>query len=62
MRTKNPKYYSVRKRKDCDRWELQINDIKGLGILYGGLYKTKADALEAARDKWGLNVSLESEE
>ena len=52
---KKPQYYTIRKRKDCDRWELQIRG-QGAGLVYGGLHKSKREAEQAARDVWGLNI------
>lgn len=54
MKSKLPKYYSIRKRVDCDRYELIINDTKGLGQMYGGLFKTRELAEESAEKDWGL--------
>lgn len=56
---KEPKRVTIRKRKDCDRWELQIRDRKppeGMGLRYGGLFKSREAALESARKDWGLDV------
>lgn len=54
-----PKRYTVRKRKDCNRYELQVRDSKppnGFGLRYGGLFKSREAALESARKDWGLDV------
>jgi len=47
----NPKNYTIRKRRDCNRWELFVRS-KGFPIFYGGLYKTKEEAEQAFKDKW----------
>lgn len=48
---KNPKNYTIRKRKDCDRWELIIR-AGDWGKFYGGLYKTEKEALIVFQEKW----------
>lgn len=58
---RKPKYYTIRKRKDCNRWELFINDTKGFGIMYGGLFATKEGAEQSAEKDWGLTVFRGSE-
>lgn len=46
---KNPKRYTIRKRKDCDRWEVIVRD-PAFGQLYGGLHKTREDAIRWLKD------------
>jgi hypothetical protein len=59
---KKPKYYSIRKRMDCNRYELVINDTKGFGQRYGGLFPTRKEAEESAEKDWGLTVFRERED
>jgi hypothetical protein len=47
----NPKNYTIRKRRDCNRWELFIRS-KGYPIFYGGLYKSEEEAKKAFDEKW----------
>ena len=55
---KKIKGYTIRKRKTARRWELHIRDPKGLGAwLYGGLWKTFDEAVDALRKNWGMEPS-----
>lgn len=49
---KNPARYTISKRKDCKRWQLQVRDRKpplGYGLRYIGLFKTKEEAINYAK-------------
>lgn len=43
--------WTIRKRKDCNRWELIVRD-PVFGRFYGGLYASRKDALKAYKDNW----------
>lgn len=49
---RNPKGYTIRKRNDCNRWELIVRGGKGWPTLYGGLYLTEKEALKAFGKNW----------
>jgi len=48
-RKKAVRGFSVRKRKDCRRFELRLHPTKKCPALYGGLYKTVEDAERIGR-------------
>jgi hypothetical protein len=55
------KGFTVRKRKDCNRFELLVHPVRKLGIpiFYGGLYKTRDEAEGAGFRALGKNVRVE---
>lgn len=50
------KGYTVRKKKDCARWELLIHPDRRLGLpmTYGGLYRTREEAEREGRRVVGV--------
>lgn len=48
---KNPKGYTIRKRRDCARYELIVRD-KAFGRYYGGLHTSLQAAEDHYRQAW----------
>lgn len=50
------KGYTVRERRDCNRWELFMHPDRRLGLpmTYIGLYKTKGEAEEEGKRLAGV--------
>lgn len=51
----NPKGCYTRKRRDCNRWELQVYD-KSYGRFYGGLFESKEAAIREFGRYWNVKV------
>lgn len=60
---KEPKRYTIRRRKNARRWELIIRDRKpprGMGDwIYAGMYREFDEAIYSLINDWGLKPSEE---
>lgn len=58
--SKTKKGFTVRKRKDCNRFELLIHPVRKLGLkqFYGGLFNSQEEAEESGKEAVNLNVPI----